>query len=192
MTVIKKALKVVLIIIVAIVSFYVLFYMSILGSLSSVKRYDDVKDFEDVIDDVHSANNHIPNVEQLGDYESVELAYKETKYLLWKVDALTLTVRYGKVEFEEALKQIDLNYSFLKETKEYLLDYCAIIDGYEIKVVNKTERMDDDYSYCYPKCFMMIAFNQKEKSIVYMYHYDIDLDEIKDLDEFIEKYYALE
>ena len=38
---------------------------------------------------------------------------------------------------------------------------------------------------------MMIGINKEKHSIVYMYHYDIDLDEIKDLDAFVKKYYEL-
>ena len=51
--------------------------------------------------------------------------------------------------------------------------------------------MTDDYLYYYPKCFMMIGINKETNSIVYLFHYDIDLDEIKDLNKFIKKHYLI-
>lgn len=166
--------------------------MLLLTSCSKTKRYNDITKFEELTNEVYGANYQIPSVDELGQYESIALFYNETKQIFWVIDSLTLKVTYNTVEFEKALNNIDLKYSFLKETKEYLLDYYAIIDGYEIQVVNKNEKMQDDYSYNYPKCFLMIGINKKEQTIVFLYHYDSDVDCIKDLDNFINKYYILE
>ena len=42
--------------------------------------------------EVCGAETHIPNDDELGEYESIELLLKETKYSLWTIDSLTLTV----------------------------------------------------------------------------------------------------
>lgn len=188
----KTTLKFLLKIIITIVIFFSLFYILILSSCSKTEKFNDVNQIEEKIREVRGAETHIPNDDELGEYESIELLLKETKYSLWTIDSLTLKVKYDASEFNKAINGIDLRYSFLKEAKEDLLDYNAIIDGYEIQIVEKIEKMQSDYSYDYPKCFMMIGVNKQEQTIVYLYHYDIDLDSIDDLDDFIDKYYILE
>lgn len=162
-----------------------------LGSCSRVKKFDDVERFEEAVNGVRGASTNFPDVDELGKYESIKLSTKKTKYILWEMNSLTLTVEYDSVEFENALNSIDSKYSFLKETKKELLDCTATISGYDIQVVDKAEKIQDGYYYYYPKCFMMVGVNTQAKKIVYLYHYDLDLDYIKDLDDFIDKYYTL-
>lgn len=175
-----------------IIIFCILFYLLMLTSCSRTKRYDDVTKFKDIINKVNGADYQIPSIDELGEYESIALFYKDSKQFVWTINTLTLKVKYNSDEFENALNNIDLNYSFLKQTKDNLFDYTALIDGYEIQVVDKPESMTINYHYHYPKCFLMIGVNKQECTIVYLYHYDLDLDRIKDLDNYIEKYYVLE
>ena len=192
MTAGKKIFNYILKFIIIIVAFCILLCGLMLSSCSKTQKIDDVTQFEEAINEVYGASTHIPCIEELGEYESVEILTKETKYCLWIINSITLKVKYDTANFEKALNDIELKYAFLKETKEELYDYFAIIDGYEIQVVDKTEKMQTDYSYHYPKCFLMIGVNRQEQTIVYLYHYDIDLDTIKDLDDFINKYYVFE
>ena len=37
---------------------------------------------------------------------------------------------------------------------------------------------------------MMIGINKKTQTISYMFHYDFELDEIKELDVFIKRFYS--
>jgi len=188
----KKILKFMLVFIIIVVTIYTLFYILMLSTRSKIKRYDDITKFEEITSEVYGANTHIPSIDELGEYESIELVYKETQQGFWIIDSLTQIVKYDSVEFECALNQINLKYSFLKETQEDLKDCYAKINRYEIQIVDKIEKMQDDYSYDYPKCFMMIGVNKQKRTILYLYHYDSDLDYIKDLDDFIDKYYILE
>jgi hypothetical protein len=192
MTIGKRIFKVLCKIVGVIIVLYTLFYVLLLLSCTNTEKYDEIESFPELINAVKGAENNIPNIEELGDYESVELHHKSTEYLLWQIETLTLNVRYETEKFESALDQINLKYTFLTESKEDLLDCDAEIDGYQVKVVDKTEKMQYGYSYDYPKCFMMIGINEHERKIVYLYHYDIDLDLIKDLDDFIKKYYVFE
>ena len=171
---------------------FVLLYTLMLTSCSKTKRYDDVTKFAEITNEVNGAHSHIPELNELGEYESVNLFHNKTKQGLWIIDSLTLKVRYDAVKFENVLNDINSKYFFLKEKKEDLFDCYAIVDGYEIQVVDKSEKMQHDYSYDYPKCFMMIGVNRQERTIVYLYHYDSDLDYIDDLDKFIDKYYILD
>ena len=86
---------------------------------------------EEKIREVCGAETHIPNDDELGEYESIELLLKETKYSLWTIDSLTLKVKYDASEFNKAINDIDLRYSFLK--KQILL--LRVYDG--IKMLKK-------------------------------------------------------
>lgn len=192
MTAGKKYLKFVLKFIIIGLIIYISFYALMLIPFTKTKGYDDITKLDTVTNEVNGASLHIPQYDELGEYKSVNIFHKETKQFIWKIDSLTLKVRYDTDGFENALNNININYSFLKEPKEDMLDYYATIDGYEIQVVDKTEMMQADHSYDYPKCFMMIGVNRQEQTIVYLYHYDFDLDSIDDLDNYIKKYYILE
>ena len=191
MIIAKKCLKASLKILLIVSVLFALFCTSMLSSCSQTETSYNASDFETIINEVSGANNHLPSTEQLGTYESVFLNSKRTNYALWVINALSLHVEYNEENFEKEVAQIKAIYSFVNEEKEGLRDYSAFIYGYEILIVDKAERLESDYSYYYPKCFMMIGINKEKHSIVYMYHYDIDLDEIKDLDAFVKKYYEL-
>ena len=170
---------------------YVLFYALILVSCSETDQFVDEAEFEEKILTVPGAKDHLPVLESLGDYKTVTFNTKTTKYVLWNTRALSMVVEYDDNCFEAEVEIVDRTYSFVDEKKEGLLDYSASVKGYEIRVVEKVEDMTDDYLYYYPKCFMMIGINKETNSIVYLFHYDIDLDEIKDLDKFIKRHYLI-
>lgn len=187
----KKAFRIVIMLVLGIVVFYFLFYLVMLSSCYQMQRYTDANDFQAVIQKVHGADGHMPSTEELGNYTSVELCHKETKYVFSKTNSLTLKATYTAVEFEKEFDRINAEFSFVNKAKEGLPDYSAVINGYEIRIVSKSESMGNGYFYDYPKCFIMIGVNKEACSIVYMYHYDSELDKIKDLDAFVKKHYAL-
>ena len=191
MTIGKKVFRIALVLVLGIVVFYFLFYLLMLSSCYQMQRYTDANDFQAVIQEVHGADGHIPSTEELGNYMSVELCHKETTYILSKTNTLTLKATYTAAEFEKALDQMDAELSFVSQPKEGLSDYDAVINGYEIRIVSKPEGMGNGYFYDYPKCFIMIGVNKETCSLVYMYHYDSELDKIDDLDAFVKKHYTL-
>ena len=183
----KKILKFTIRTVLIIVAIYTLFYILMIVSCSKVKKYEDATDIKEAIRKVSGAYTHIPDTEELGTFESIKLYHKETKYALWKIESLTLMVKYDATEFENALNQINLKYAFLEGSRENLFEHRANIKGYTIQIV---EKMQADEFYNYPKCFLMIGTNAEDRSIIYMYHYDSELDCIKDLEDFIDKYYT--
>ena len=192
MTIGKKIIKISLRVLIIVIAFYILYYVLMLSSCSETEDFDNEADFEAKISEVDGASYHIPDTEKLGEYESITLKNKKTKYVLWSINTLSLTVKYNKENFEKEISSINSNYSFINEEKEGLYDYSASLNGYEIRIVEKDEKFKDDYCYYYPKYFLMIGINEEKQSIVYLYHYDIDLDKIDDLDDFIKKYYKLD
>ena len=113
----KTTLKFLLKILIIIVIFFSLFYILILSSCSKTEKFNDVNQIEEKIREVCGAETHIPNDDELGEYESIELLLKETKYSLWTIDSLTLKVKYDASEFNKAINNLYLRYSFLKEAK---------------------------------------------------------------------------
>ena len=182
----KKLVKNLLKILLVIVVFYIVFYTLMLSSCSETNHSSSEADYETMINEVRGASDHMPDIEKLGAYQNISINRKTTRYLLWGIDTVSVSVYYSENDFTEEIKKISESYSFVNENSEHLHDISATIDTCTVKIVDKEEK---PYSNYYPKCFMMIGTNYERRSITYMYHYDIDLDEIDNLDSFIEKYY---
>ena len=182
----KKLVKNLLKILLVIVVFYIVFYTLMLSSCSETNHSSSEADYETMINEVRGASDHMPDIEKLGAYQNISINRKTTRYLLWGIDTISVSVYYSENDFTEEIKKISESYSFVNENSEHLHDISATIDTCTVKIVDKEQKT---YSNYYPKCFMMIGTNYERKSITYMYHYDIDLDEIDNLDSFIEKYY---
>ena len=109
---------------------YVLFYALILVSCSETDQFVDEAEFEEKILTVPGAKDHLPVLESLGDYKTVTLNTKTTKYVLWNTRALSMVVEYDDNFFEAEVENVDRTYSFVDEKKEGLLDYSASVKGY--------------------------------------------------------------
>ncbi len=186
-SVFKILLKVVLIFVIVEVVFYILFF----ASIPITDKSNDENDYETYLNEVKYANNHMPALADLANYEEISINRKTKKYLLWKRDSISLKVSYNEAAFEEAVKSIQSKYSFVTKDIEDMDDYSASIEGYSIGIVSKKETYESHDFYDYPKGFLMIGVNENNNSILYLFHYDFDLDEIDNLDSFIKKNYLL-
>ena len=189
----KKLLKIALIVLCAVAVFYIIFYLSILSATSETKSSDNVNEYAELLNSVKGSNVHMPDVEELGDYQKICINVKRTEnFMRWKIDTISVQVAYDKTNFDKEINELQAAYVFLSENKQTVQDISATVKGYDIKIVEKEEMIEGEYCYYYPKCFMMIGIDEQHNTIIYMYHYDIDLDEIKNLDKFVEKYFSFE
>ena len=161
-------------------------------SCSERRNSTDERDYTGYIAEVSYAEGNMPSLESLGEYESISASRKTTKHILWSdTDTVALTVKYDDETFSEAKERLYSEYSLLTSEREYLSDIEASVNGFDIRIVDKEEDLMEKYGYYYPKCFLMVGANDSTQSIVYLFHYDLDLDKIDDLDEFIATYYSL-
>ena len=160
--------------------------------VSQTSQSDEKNDYDTYVNEVRYANQNMPKTDALGDYETFSVHRKTTKQFIWRIDTVSLQLSYSEPSFEEEIRNIEQKYTFIADSKEDLLDISAYVNGYIIRIVDKDESFDDHDFYDFPKCFMMIGINQSTRSIIYLFHYDFDLDEIDNLDEYIKKYYKLD
>lgn len=164
-----------------------------LVSCSEENQTTSENDYEIYMSEVRYSSQHMPNIEGLGNYEDVVINTKTTIHgLAWNVDTISLMVTYCEETFETELQRVMAEYQFVSGIQGKLYDFEADVKGYDIRVVKKQQGYSDEYTYGYPEAFMMIGINEEKNSIVYMFHYDIDLDEMDNLDSYIKKYYVLQ
>ena len=164
----------------------------LLVSCSEENQTTSENDYELYMSEVRYSSQHMPDIEELGNYEDIVIKTKTTTHgLAWNVDTISLMVTYCEETFETELQRVMAEYQFVSGVEGKLYDFEADVKGNDIRVVKKQQGYSDEYTYGYPEAFMMIGINEEKNSIVYMFHYDIDLDEINDLDSFIQKYYML-
>lgn len=172
-------------------AFYIIIYSLILFSCTRNNSSNNTSDYEAYLQTARGAEVYMPKLEDIGEYKKIVINHKRTEYLLWELNAVSLEIQYDEAEFYSQLERINEKYMFLEESTNNLNDVDATVQGYNVRIAEMQYNPNDEYFYYYPKCFMMIGVNEDEYSIVFMYHYDVDLDEIEDLDKFIKKYYVL-
>ena len=164
--------------------FYAIFYAVTLFSWSDKHTSSDISNYNNLLNEVKNADEYMPSIEDFGAYDSLNISRKTTHSFMWNpVETVSIVVKYESSKFDEEKQKIYANYSFLTYTTDSMLDINACVNGYDIMIVE----MCDDY----PKSFLAIGINEETHSIAYMFNYDFDIDTIKDLDDYIEKYYVL-
>ena len=162
-----------------------------LASCSKENKTQSEKDYNSFLAAVTSADKHMPILENLGDYEEIDIKTRSTDFLVYHIDTVVLKVKYDEQTFLDEIERIEAEYSFVSSPKEGLYQFQTVVDEFEIRVVEKEEMMEEGaFLYDYPKCFMMIGINKKTQTISYMFHYDFELDEVKELDVFIKRFYS--
>ncbi len=172
-----------------------LLFAIVLSSCAQSQSTTDESVYERYLKDVRGAEAQMPSVQELGDYVSIYATQQTTpQFLFSKTDSVALIVQYAKEDYINAKQAINESYTFVDQASKELGDYKASVAGYNIRVVKKDEVWNDAQMICYdyPSCFLMIGHNDAEYKIIYMYHYDFELDNIDNLDKYIKQCYLIE
>ena len=162
-----------------------------LASCSKESATQSENDYNSFLSTVTSADKHMPILENIGVYEEIDIKTKSTDFLVYHIDTVNLKVKYDEQTFFDEIERIEAEYSFLSSPEEGLHQFQTVVDEFEIRIVEKEETLENGtFLYDYPKCFMMIGINKKTQTVSYMFHYDFELDEIKELDVFIKRFYS--
>lgn len=163
----------------------------LLCSCGTHQSTNDILKYDEYIVEIPYAKDHMPSVDDLGDFKYMTIHNKKNIGLISSTNSVSLFIKYDREAYESMCKVIDNQYEYLKESTEYITDIVAKVNNYEIKIVKKEEIFDfEDSFYDYPKAFLMIGFNEQDNSVAYFYHYDIDIDYIDNLDNYIKKEYS--
>ena len=166
---------------------------------SCSKEYSSVNeaDYPIYLDEICDAELHMPKLENLGDYNSVLITRKTPNDIfISTTDSIALIVQYDQHNFEIATNSIDAKYDFIEFPLENCSDFNANVAGYTFRVDSNslykmTEYPSNRVVYG-PECSLIIGVNALENKIAYLYYWDIEIHEMNDLDEFIEKKFVLE
>lgn len=186
----KKAFKVIIIIVLAIVLAIGGFLTLLLGSFERVKT--DISKYSEDISEIGNAAKFMPDLETLNGYTDIEYTYKikcSSIFMGFFSDGYALFVTYDKERYEAQKDEVMSNYTFVQKpilgfgNTNYTIPIAEFqYNGYDMKVVPDEEYID--FSAC--KSFMLLGFNDEECKIAYLYHYDFDLDYIAEVGEDLE------
>ncbi len=166
---------------------------------SCSKRYSssNEEDYEKYISEVADAELYMPQLEELGNYKSFLVGRRTNNDIfIDTTETISLIVHYLEEDFEFVVNQLDNKYDFISSALENYLDYEAEVNNYYFRVDYNS--LCEMVSYpsgeivLYPKCSLMIGVNRMENKIAYLYYWDIELQEMNDLDKFIEEKFVLE
>lgn len=168
-----------------------------------VKKYDEMYYF-------------MPKIESLGNYENLVVTRRTMNtYLFDTTESIGLFLTYNEEEYKKEKERINNEYYLLNneselpedyvigyndyksETTEKTLheelnlikDYDANVNGYSLQIVYFDYKEYKNYKHFldYTKNIRTIGFNDNENKICHLYHYDPEIDEVKNLDRLISK-----
>ena len=97
-----------------------------------------------------------------------------------------MTLTYDEAEYHKQIEAIQSNYVFFNtEEDELQSDPDALVDGYNIHLV-KQEYPLETY-----KTGLLIGMDETNRKICYLFYYDFDLDELNNLDDYIESNFTM-
>ena len=170
-----------------ILSLFILFAMTI--SLSSCycrkTKTVDTDEYNQYIVKVRYADDYMPSIEQCGNYSSFLATYKKT-VVIFEIYTVGLFLSYNEDEYNQQKEAILSSREFFNPEDNKLVSDCdAVIDGYNIQLVKQ------DYPLQTYKMGLLIGMDDYNKKICYLFYYDFDLDELDNLDSYVETYFNM-
>lgn len=119
----------------------------------------------------------------MGETTNVEHYHVSSFAFIFSSETDYLICQYSQEEYETQKNRLNSVYTFQTETIKDRYSSCeptAEIDGYQFKMLSIEQS-----EYGYPKNVYLIGYSDAAREIVYLEFYDIDLDYIRSLKEFI-------
>ena len=163
------------------------------------KRYtsSNEEDYAIYISEVTGAELYMPKLDDLGDYESILIGRRTNNDIfIDTTETVSLVLRYAEVNFDVVVNQIEGKYEFINSPLDNYQDYEATVSNYSFRVdYNSLYEMvsyPSGESVLEPKCSLIIGINRVENKIAYLYYWDIEIQEMDDLDKFILEKFVVE
>ena len=150
----------------------------------------DFKKYEEYRNKVGSAygtaKGLLPPVDELGNYETVQFAYKQVAYFFFQSEGISLFLDYNEENYALAKSYVEENYTFIDDSdtvaKADYKYYQFPVASFEYKEYSfriaptpqVSESSEEPYYMC--KSFVMIGYNESLLSVAYLYFYDFDID----------------
>ncbi len=177
---IKTWIKIVLNIVLSIIFIFAFLTILTLGYFERLRCYDN----SDIAKHYTDISDTMPTLSEIGNPRNCEYYdYFSIGYIFFDTYTDTLICEYDEADYITEKNKLEEKYVFQSEpmtADEYSCDPEITIDGYTFKALSIEE-----YDMFYPKEFTFVATNDETNEIVYMHFYDIELDYIESLEEFI-------
>ena len=182
-----KVLKVLYVIALLPITYFAILLLSLIHR-EGIVRYDR-DTFESHEEEITAKFYNMPEIDEMGEYEELEYYHFAQIYtLLFMSDVHTVVCQYSEEEYEAQKSYIEENYVFITEDYldqsrddgDYYLSPTAEVDGFTFRYLDESS-----YGFYHPKYIVLIGMNDETREIAYIDFYDIDLDYLSPLDEFI-------
>lgn len=151
---------------------------------TTMEECTDIEKYDKYVEKTKYASQFMPKLNELDNYEEVKFGYRLVSYSIFMgfcSDGISLFVTYDDNYYDEKEKVLN-NYEYLKEDEiiygrnESVQFPLTIFNykGYTIQIVPNRNYWSNGELTC--KSFMMVGYNDSNKTIVYMYYYDFDHD----------------
>ena len=127
-----------------------------------------------------SESKLMPELSELGDPEKIEYYNLFSAFLIFAYETDGLICTYTQEEYAIQKARLDTTYNFQTEKTADNILPAVEIDGYQFRLLSNNE-----YDLYYPKEVVLVGYSDDANEIVYLEFYDLDLDYITSLEEFI-------
>ena len=154
--------------------------LSLSSCFSKKMESENIDEYYKYLGKVRYAEDYMPSVEQCGNYSSIMATYKST-VPIFETHTVGLFLSYDEAEYNKQINAIQNNFVFFNtDDDELQSDHVAVVGGYNIQLVKQ------EYPLETCKTGLLIGMDETNRKICYLFYYDFDLDELDDLDDYIE------
>ena len=153
--------------------------------LNRTKTDNDINNFHSLF--FHEqALQVIPEPANLPEHLSIFYQHQYYRVLFWPKDTVTLIVEYDEIGFEREKAKLDERTYLDRAIHERMPQYEFRINSFDFRILNDLREEIDDF---YPKQWGAIAMSDEKKKIAYLYHHSTELDIIRNVPEYIKRYF---
>ena len=144
----------------------------------------DFNKYEEYREKVVYANECLPTVNDLLQYEAVQFAYRKTSYfamLGFQSEGISLFLDYNQENYDLEKEYIENKFTFIEEpvggAPYYQFPVISFTyKDYDFRIAPKAYTDEEGKVSYLCKSFTMIGYNETLRSVAYLYFYDFDLD----------------
>lgn len=142
--------------------------------------------YDKYLSKVEYSQAYMPSIELLGEYSEATITYKYKYLVFFETYTVGVFLSYDDTNYSKQKEAILSDYEFFTTQDEKVgSDWEAFLDNYHIRLVK------EDYKYSTRQMGLLIGMDDTNCKICYLFYYDFDLDELKDLDSYIQKYFYI-
>lgn len=156
-----------------------LFFSYLIVGWTQLKRYEGDEAVQQYSSS-ESENKLMPELSELGNPEKIEYYKLFSASFIFAHETDGLICTYTQEEYAIQKARLDTTYNFQTEKTANDILPAVEIDGYQFRLLSI-----DEYDLYYPKEVVLIGYSDDANEIIYLEFYDIDLDYITSLEEFI-------